>query len=238
MYGAIGFYYMRKYKDYTNKRVGRLTVLKISHRYNRQIQWLCKCDCGKITIVSSGNFKNNHTRSCGCFSKDNPHRIAHGMTGTRFHNIYRGIRTRCGNNKAYIPKRYSSIKCLWVSFDEFKKDMYAAYLLHIKKHGEKNTSIDRIDNNGNYSKENCRWATMKIQSLNKSTAIMITYMGETKNSSEWAKIVNLSGSLIRERINSGWSAEDALTIRPKLGQKIYKHDNNAKLLTLAKNQAI
>jgi hypothetical protein len=90
----------------------------------------------------------------------------HGFKHTRFYRLWQTINTRCNNSnrKFYFKYGGSGIKSEWSnSFIKFKNDMYESYLEHVKKFGEKETSIDRIDNKKNYCKSNCRWATRKEQ---------------------------------------------------------------------------
>jgi len=214
----------KKYENFKGRKIGRLNILKLSHRANKQIIWKCLCECGNNCFVSSGNLRKNHTRSCGCLYREiikNGTNKTHNMSNTRFNKIYRGIKFR--SKQSFKGKSYLiNIECLWDSFKEFKNDMYESYLIHVKKHGEKDTTIDRIDNNGNYCKKNCRWATKTIQNMNKHNAFLITYKNKTKNLSEWSKIMGIQSGIIRDRILRGWKTKDALTIKPKLGQKIYK----------------
>lgn len=93
-----------------------------------------------------------------------------GMKGSRFYSIYHGARKRCNNQKNKDYERYGGrgIKCLWENFSHFKEDMYESYLAHESKHGTRETTLDRIDNNGNYEKANCRWATWEVQGRNRA----------------------------------------------------------------------
>lgn len=95
----------------------------------------------------------------------------HGMTDTRFYNIWCGIKVRCLTKGHHSYKYYGAsgikISKRWLSFENFKKDMFDEYLKHVDMHGEKNTTIDRINPYGDYTKNNCRWATHKIQASNK-----------------------------------------------------------------------
>lgn len=160
------------FKDLTAQKFGRLTVIKVMGK-NKQgnYKWLCRCDCGKEKIVDGGNLPSGEVQSCGCLRNEKVRKscITHGMTGTRFYAIFKGIQTRIYNKNREKYKIYGGrgIKCLWKNFEEFRNDMLENYQSHIKEFGIKNTSIDRIDVNGNYCKENCRWATNKQQVENR-----------------------------------------------------------------------
>lgn len=137
-----------------------------------------QCSCGNKKEICMRNVNKNLTKSCGCLSKklitelgktkgEKRWNYKHGMFGTRFYNIYHGIKTRC--NKRTKNKYYSGkgINCEWKTFEDFKADMYSSYLEHCRLYGEKNTTIDRINSAKNYNKLNCRWATYKEQAKEK-----------------------------------------------------------------------
>ena len=154
------------------QKFGKLTVIKFVDVKNENSRFLCKCECGNEKIVYGNHLKNGNTKSCGCLKKENMSNLIHGLTKTRFYEIWRGIKTRCLNKNhrsyEYYGKKGIKISEKWLNFEQFKKDMYKSYLKHCNKFGIKETTIDRIKNTGNYDKNNCRWATWKVQFNNKS----------------------------------------------------------------------
>jgi hypothetical protein len=154
-------------QDLTWQRFGRLTVIKHYGSMNNEVCRECICDCGNTTIVRRGMLKTNRTRSCWCLLKET--RTKHWMCYTRFNRTYRWIWARCNNknNRYYKNYWWRWIKLLWESFEQFRDDMYESYLEHVKEHGERQTTIDRKENDWHYCKENCKWSTWVEQANNK-----------------------------------------------------------------------
>lgn len=142
----------------------------------------------------------------------------HGMSNSRFYKIYTGIKSRCNNEKVRGYEKYGGrgIEVEWECFEQFNNDMFDEYKKHVEIFGEKETTLDRVDNNKNYSKDNCRWATYKEQARNTRKNRYITYKQETLCLAEWAEQIGITPTLLNWRINiSGWSIERALTTGAK-----------------------
>lgn len=120
------------------------------------------------------------------------------MSGARFYNIFMQIKQRCTNKKDDWYNRYwwRWIICEWKSFKDFKRDMYMSYLEHRKVHSRKNTTIERENNNWNYCKDNCKWATQKEQSRNKSSNVFY----KRKCIADWVKELWLNYNSVRGKI--------------------------------------
>ncbi len=131
----------------------------------------------------------------------------------RFKGIWNGMKQRCGNGNIPAYKYYGArgVQVIWKSYDDFDNDMYYSYIQHVNEFGEKNTTIDRIDNNGNYSKENCRWATYKVQMNNQRTRKIPYNNKYNKTVRELSEIHNISYSALQSRIQNRWNLDKALT---------------------------
>lgn len=159
---------------------GRLTVTKPVDE-GKSLKWLCKCDCGKSKIVRGADLNRGFIKSCGCGVTEMlvKRNTTHNLASTRFYRIWQAMKDRCINPKSsryeYYGGRGIKVYKRWLVFESFRDDMYKTYLLHVKKFGEKNTSIDRIDNNKSYILNNCRWATQKEQINNRRKVLNVKH---------------------------------------------------------------
>lgn len=194
------------FKDITKQKFGRLIAVKFSHKRKYKHYWLFKCECGNETIARKDKVISGHTKSCGCLNKESriKTKTTHRMGKTKFYFVWMQIQQRCCNENETAYKHYGGrgIKVLWRSFEEFKKDMYHPYLRHIEEFGEKQTTINRINNDGNYCKENCRWATYKEQARNKRNNRLIAYKGKTQCLSAWLEELGISRYMLEAKLKS------------------------------------
>jgi len=197
--------------DLIGQKIGLLTVHKSLGK--RGSRWMCKCDCGNERILYTSDLIKRHNVSCGCFAgkQTRIHGCASDGKRHRIYRIWDGMSKRCNNKNDERYYRYGGrgIKLLWKSFNDFKSDMLASYERHVMKYGEKQTTIDRIDNDGHYCKENCRWATAKEQARNRSTQnVYITFRGRKMIAKDFAEKINVPWSTVYKRVHDGFSGAD------------------------------
>jgi hypothetical protein len=192
---------MKKPYDIAGMRFGRLTAVRIDESHEgKRIHWICKCDCGKEKSVRASHMKSGMCRSCGCLSHDRGGKSLDLQPPSvkPLYRVWRGMIDRCRNpnapNYCYYGEKGITVCDRWKSFDEFAKDM-----------GERpdGTTLDRIDSNGNYCPENCRWATATEQSRNRSWARNLTIYGLTMSVSAWSEISGIPSTTIIGRLDKG-----------------------------------
>lgn len=203
-----------------NRQFGRLTVLERKQDHylpcgQHYDSWLCKCSCGNIKTVSGRHLRMNEVQSCGCLNEEV--KFKHGQSHTKLHNIWLNIKARCTNerNKNYNNYGGRGIKVCdeWIGKNGFINFYNWSYENGYKE----GLSIDRINNDGNYCPENCRWVTMKVQANNTRKNRYITYNGERRTLSEWSEITGISAYVLQNRLSKlGWSVERAMTEEPRV----------------------
>ncbi len=198
---------MGKFIDLSGRRFGRLVVIeKLGPDKHGDIKWACKCDCGNETVVLGGNLRRNHTTSCGCVYKEVI--STHGGSNTRLYHIWTLMKRRC-----YSPtdNRYERYGGWGITVCKEWRDSFAHFRNWAMENGyQEKLTIDRKDGNGNYTPENCRWATPKEQQNNLSTNRLITYQGETLTIPQWAEKIGVHTGTLRTRLRRNWSIERAL----------------------------
>ncbi len=202
----------KKITDLTGRQFGQWEVLRFAERKSNKTYWECKCDCGTTKNILSTSLVSGKSKSCGCSKKGSGNgRYIDGRFKDKLYHIYHGILKRCNNPNEIAYKNYGGrgIACEWKIFDDFREDMKEEFLNHQKKHGVKNTTIERINNNGNYCKENCKFITRQEQNMNRRSCHFITYKNETMTITEWSKKLNIPRGNLYYRINKGWSIKKA-----------------------------
>lgn len=221
--------------EMTGYKIGHITVIRREGSKNGQSTWLCKCSCGKTFVQYGGALRNGKVISCGHIYADKTERqkiahnsiakTKHGDCSSRLYFVWLDMRRRCDSPNDISYKNYGArgIKVCdewssdYVAFKEWA--INAGYNPNAKR-GE--CTLDRIDPNGDYSPDNCRWVSMNVQSNNRRNSYTITWNGETHTSKEWESITGIPRGTIYTRYKSGWPID-------KIFSKIkYKHKKNTK----------
>lgn len=189
------------------ERFGKLIVIEeTKQRKWGQKVYKCQCDCGNITYVVKSSLKNGLTNSCGCLLKLK--KTKHKMSNTRLYNIWCGIKTRCYNKNRSTYKYYGE-RGITVC-DEWLHDFMTFYNWSLSNGYKDNLTIDRIDINGDYEPNNCRWVDYTTQNNNTRKNVYLTYNGKTQTISQWGTELNVDPKLINIRHSRGWSDAECL----------------------------
>lgn len=217
---------MVKAKDITGERFGRLVALHPDNstrpKSSTALFWKFQCDCGNTTIANGNEVRKGKIKSCGCFHNESVSKRfkKHGQSGSKLYDVWAAMKQRCynPNNKDYknYGNRGISMSTSWRNnFSEFEK------WAHQNGYQER-LSIDRINYNGNYEPNNCRWTNPTVQANNTRKNVVIEFRGKKHTVAEWAKILGITYSTLEGRLNNyGWSAERALTVKPIKGHNQY-----------------
>lgn len=198
-------------QSFVGKKVHSLTVLDIiDDKENRQngqsrYRFLCKCDCGNTTTLMPYQVAKGTIKTCGCQNGRIQNR---DCLPAKLFAVWHNMIAKCENPKSAKYYMYGArgieVCKEWHDYLLFREWALANGY-------NEGLSIDRIDNNGNYEPANCRWTTMKVQSLNKRSTIFITYKGETKTLMEWCEVLSLPYPIIYNRYYKWKDGVKALT---------------------------
>ena len=181
--------------DLTGKRFGKWLVIGRIHNYERDPMWLCECDCGSRHEVRGGHLRKG--TSTGCFACRN-HLISHGQAKegakSKKYRTWVAIKNRVLNPNQKDYTRYSALgmEHAWHDFDAFNID--------VPDPPDDKSTIDRIDTSTGYFRGNVRWVSQREQCRNRQGNVWITYHGEKKLQSDWAKQFNTDPSTLRRRV--------------------------------------
>lgn len=195
--------------EMSGKRFGRLVVQEENGRARKEIAWLCLCDCGGTKTVSGWGLRRGLVKSCGCALKasqqTNKFKPRHGMADSRVHRSWMSMLDRCTRKTCSAYKNYGGrgiVVCeRWQVFENFLADMGLP---------PQGFEIDRIDNEGNYEPNNCRWASTKQQSRNRRVNLIVEIDGVRKCVADWADQSGIKYHTIYRRLRVGVTAKEAV----------------------------
>jgi hypothetical protein len=211
---------MGRLTSMVGKKFARLLVLRrADNDADGKPQYICRCDCGKKTIVRGKLMRSGKTKSCGCAGREA--RLVsvtrHGGATTLEYKTWRHILDRCHNRNSSRYDYYGA-RGIYVC-DEWRKS-FPAFLNDMGPRPTPAHTIDRIDNSLGYSPSNCRWATRKEQSNNKRNNRRLEFRGAVKTVAEWSEVTGIKRSIICSRLDRGLPTDKVLQNLQRQAQTI------------------
>ena len=194
--------------DLSNKKFGMLKVVEyygVDTRGERL--WKCVCDCGNEKIAKSYDLRKGKTDNCGCmrYKRIGEKNRKHGLTNTHIYRVWGNMKTRCTNPKNDEYHNYGGKGIMYCDeWDEFIN----FYEWSIKNGYDETLSIDRIDNDKDYSPDNCRWVTMREQQNNRSNNRIVVLNGEEDTLANWSRRLGIKYKKLQHLLNKGLRLED------------------------------
>lgn len=207
----------KSFKDLKGKRFGEWIVLDLSekNKYNQRL-WKCKCSCGEIAEVTSGVLLGGYSRSCRdcAYKKKGENQKTHGMSRNRIYKIYQGVLNRCNNKNNYSFEHYGGRGIMVCDKWSGEHGFENFYKWAIENGYSEELTIDRIDVNGNYEPDNCRWVDMKAQANNRRNNVSIMYNGKNQTLAQWSEELGINFYTLYARIEkNNWDVERAFTTK-------------------------
>lgn len=217
-------------QDFAGMKINMLTVTEKVYRNGKPL-WHCTCDCGKEIFVRHTRLTHGQ-KSCGCHASKMlvERNTKHSKRHSKLYAVWRGLRSRCNNSNHPFYCDYGGRGItVCKEWDNTNDGFQNFYDWSVKSGYKDDLSIDRIDNNGNYEPNNCRWATIKQQCNNRRSNIVLNYKGVAHTVSEWSEIIQVKSGTIYQRIYKGWNTGEILGFEYKKGRRTEngKHSINA-----------
>lgn len=159
--------------------------------------WVCQCSCGTVKTIAQSELLQGRTKSCGCYRRDDAQRkhTVHGGYKDRLYEVWHGMKKRCSpaskdKYPAYAGRGIAVCEEWSNSYERFRR--WAVENGYNEKAAHNECTIDRIDVNGDYCPQNCRWVNIKTQCNNRRNTIYLTLNQETKSISTWADEIGIS----------------------------------------------
>lgn len=201
---------MQLRKDLTGKIFDRLKVLCFSHKGNHgDFYWTCECECGN-EITVRGCTLGKSAKSCGCLRKEVTSKQfkTHGLSKSPEYKIWAGMKARCYNPNV---RSYSDYGDRGIKVCEHWKNSFENFLKDMGKRPSKSHTIERINNDKDYSPENCKWINSSEQATNRRSNIKLTYNDLTLTIAEWSRKLGIKCGTLEYRYHRGWTTEEILS---------------------------